>query len=175
MRFIFHGFFSTKRWHKYFFNLTARSKRRQLIIEISWDFSKIQKWSLFFLIFSALYDDTNIFSIWRQDQSAAISKFKFWKILNRPYNGVYFSWFFSTMQTQFFSVLTAGSKCRRHKIWFRKILIRHKIQVYFSWLFRTIIEQIFFKIFGTIKVPPSKTFKICILRLWKNNLLASAF
>ena len=102
MRFIFHGFFRTKRWHKYFFNLTARSKRRQLIIEISWDFSKIQKWSLFFLIFSALYDDTNIFSIWRQDQSAAISKFKFWKILNRPYNGVYFSWFFSTMQTHFF-------------------------------------------------------------------------
>ena len=102
MRFIFHGFFSTKRWHKYFFNLTARSKRRQLIIEISWNFSKIQKWSLFFLIFSALYDDTNIFSIWRQDQSAAISKFKFWKILNRPYNGVYFSWFFSTMQTHFF-------------------------------------------------------------------------
>ena len=102
MRFIFHGFFSTKRWHKYFFNLTARWKRRQLIIEISWNFSKIQKWSLFFLIFSALYDDTNIFSIWRQDQSAAISKFKFWKILNRPYNGVYFSWFFSTMQTHFF-------------------------------------------------------------------------
>ena len=121
MRFIFHGFFSTKRWRKYFFNLPARSKRRQLIIEISWDFSKIQKWSLFFLIFSALYDDTNIFSIWRQDQSTAISKFKFWKILNRPYNGVYFSWFFSTMQTQFFSVSTAGSKCRRHKIWFRKI------------------------------------------------------
>ena len=65
MRFIFHGFFSTKRWHKYFFNLTTRSKRRQLIIEISWNFSKIQKWSLFFLIFSGLYDDTNIFSIWR--------------------------------------------------------------------------------------------------------------
>ena len=55
MRFIFHGFFSTKRWHKYFFNLTARSKRRQLIIELSWNFSKVQKWSLFFLIFSALY------------------------------------------------------------------------------------------------------------------------
>ena len=102
MRFIFHGFFSTKRWHKYFFNLTARWKHRQLIIEISWNFSKIQKWSLFFLIFSALYGETIIFSIWRQDQSVAISTFKFWKILNRPYNGVYFSWFFSTMQTHFF-------------------------------------------------------------------------
>ena len=98
----FSWFFQYKTMTQIFFNLTARSKRRQLIIEISWNFSKIQKWSLFFLIFSALYGDTIIFSIWRQDQSVAISKFKFWKILNRPYNGVYFSWFFSTMQTHFF-------------------------------------------------------------------------
>ena len=57
-----------------------------------------------FMIFSALYDRTNIFSIRRQDKSAAITKFTSWKFLIAYKNGIYFSWFFlyKTMTQIFF-------------------------------------------------------------------------
>ena len=46
------------------------------------------------MIFSALSDYANIFPIWRQDKSTAVSKFKFWKFLNAYEMGFIFHNFF---------------------------------------------------------------------------------
>ena len=117
MGFIFHGFFSTKRWHKYFFNLTARSKRRQLIIEISWNFSKIQKWSLFFLIFSALYVTQLFFRFDGRIKVSPSQHLNSEKFLIDHIMGFIFHDFSQRFTWgKYFFDLPARSKCGHHKI-----------------------------------------------------------
>ena len=116
------------------------------------------------MIFSALYDYTNIFSIWQQDQSAAISKLKFWKFLIDHTMGFNFLDFFSTMRLhKYFFLEGRINGAATIKYYFQKFLIRRKVWVYFSW-FYTILREFFFDFAARSKCghPKINFFKILI-------------